>query len=73
MVLLVQVTPQEDTGIYDDQPHCWYIETTPGDTKMSAGDALRISSMSLDYEGGTVKVFYQGELVGSMTLPIDFP
>ncbi len=56
----------------------WYVETSTGDTKMSAGDAIKITGMtdgSLtldDYQGATVILKKAGEQIGSITLPTDF-
>jgi flagellin-like protein len=57
----------------------WYVETQTGDTKMSAGDAVKITGMtdgSLaaldDYQGATVIMKKAGEQIGSITLPTDF-
>lgn len=61
-----------DTGEYHNYVEVWYVETMSGDTKMSAGDALKITGMSKDYEEATVSLFYDDKLVGRVTLASDF-
>jgi flagellin-like protein len=50
----------------------WYVETTLNDNKMSAGDAIKITSMDDTYEGATVILKNSGEQLASITLPTDF-
>ena len=61
-------------GAYDRTPalEYWYVETSTGDTKMSAGDAIKITGMSTTYEGAQVILKKAGEQIGSITLPTDF-
>lgn len=51
----------------------WYVETTSGDTRMSAGDAIKLTGMGSQYEGATVELTKAGERIGSITLPTNFP
>jgi hypothetical protein len=49
----------------------WYVETG-GDVKLSAGDAIKITSMPDTWEGATVILKKSGEQLSSITLPTDF-
>ena len=65
------------TGAYDRATptasmEYWYVETSTGDTKMSAGDAIKITSMPDTWEGATVILKKSGEQLASITLPTDF-
>jgi flagellin-like protein len=51
----------------------WYVETTAGDVKMSAGDVIKITGMDINYEGATIELTKAGERIGSITLPSNFP
>jgi flagellin-like protein len=51
----------------------WFVETDAGDTKMSAGDAIKVTGMDVGYEGATVDLTKAGERIGSITLPTNFP
>lgn len=62
-----------DGGSYNNYTEFWYIETTSGDNKMSAGDAIRISGTSTVYEGAKVELNRGGQTIGSITLPTNFP
>ena len=51
----------------------WFVETTPGTSRMDAGDAMKITGMTADFEGAFVQVLRDGERIGSITLPTNFP
>jgi len=51
----------------------WYVETVVGDTKMNAGDAIKITGMPVAYEGALVEISKGGQLIGSSNLPTNFP
>jgi flagellin-like protein len=74
-VLYAQAFPSLDTGVYpnDLTVRIWYIETNPGDTKMSGGDEIKITSMDVYYEGALVELIQKGEIIGSVNLPSTFP
>jgi hypothetical protein len=69
----------QDWGIYDDgsdgsvDVEFWFVETTTGDTFLSAGDAVRLTGLTEAYEGAHVELHVAGERVASITLPTDFP
>jgi flagellin-like protein len=50
----------------------WFVETTTGDTKMSAGDSIKITGMTTDYEGAKVQLTKAGERIAEATLPTNF-
>ena len=52
----------------------WYVETT-GDTKMGAGDAIKVTGMPTtpaNWEGATIELTKAGERIAEATLPTDF-
>ena len=54
----------------------WYVETVtlPSlDTKMSAGDSIKITGMPTTFEGALVQISKGGQLIGSANLPTNFP
>jgi hypothetical protein len=78
-VLDIETIPMRDlTSTYDDDldghvdVEFWYVETTYGDDKMSAGDALKITGMTARYEGAQVTIMMGGEQIGSIILPMEF-
>jgi len=73
-LLLISTTPTADTGVYADPAviQVWYIETG-ANTRMDAGDAIKITGMTTAYEGATVELTKAGNLIASATLPTNFP
>jgi len=67
-----------DTQVYDTDDtdgidvELWYVETSWGDNKASAGDAFKLTGLTTDFEEAVVQVFYIEELIGSATLASDF-
>lgn len=49
-----------------------YIETSTGDTKMSAGDSIKIVGMDDTFEGATMILKMNGEKISTVELPTDF-
>jgi flagellin-like protein len=52
-------------------PEYWYVETT-GDTKLGAGDAIKITGMPTSWEGASVELTKAGERIAEASLPTDF-
>ncbi len=73
-VLQATTTPLLDTGVYAAvaTPQFWYVEAT-GDTKMSAGDGIKLTGMPQTWEGAVVELTKGGERIASATLPTNFP
>jgi hypothetical protein len=67
-----------DTGAYDEDGsdgidvELWYVETT-GNEEVGAGDAFKLTGLPQYYEGATLEFYLFGDLVGSVTLPPNFP
>ena len=73
-VLNQSTTLITDSGAtYHNYTEFWFVETTSGDDKMSAGDAIKITGMAIGYEGATVELTKAGERIGSFTLDTNFP
>jgi len=78
-VLQPSIGLTQDTLTYDDidgavvDLEFWYVETTTGDTKMSAGDGIKITGMPQAWEGAIVELLKGGERIASATLPTNFP
>lgn len=51
----------------------WYVETISGDVDMDGGDGIKITGLTEEYEGATVRLTRHGETIGSVVLPMDFP
>jgi len=51
----------------------WFVEITTGDDRLSAGDAIKITGMTIEYEGGFVQVLRSGRIIADSRLPTDFP
>ena len=52
----------------------WYVDITLNDVKVGAGDSIKITGMSDTlYEGATVQLLKGGKIIGTTTLPTDFP
>ena len=71
-VLLMGTIPSQDSGLYGTGPEVWYQEVAGSEDRATVGDGLRITSMSRDFEGSTVQVTRQGEVLASSTLPSTF-
>ncbi|NOQ54352.1 MAG: hypothetical protein GQ558_07095 [Thermoplasmata archaeon] len=51
----------------------WFIDITTGDNRLSAGDAIKITGMTADFEGGFIQILRSGRIIGDSLLPTDFP
>lgn len=72
--LNITTTPQDDVGsTYHDYVEFWYVDIEPGDGKIDAGDSIKITGLSREYEGATVRLVCANEIMGTVTLPADFP
>ncbi len=71
-LLVMGTIPSVDSGIYGVDPEVWYQEVAGAEDRATVGDAFRITSMSRDFEGATVQVTRQGEVLGTATLPSTF-
>ena len=66
-------------GVYDDgfdgsvDVEVWFIEITTGDNRLSTGDAIKITGMTADFEGGFIQILRSGRIIGDSFLPTDFP
>jgi hypothetical protein len=69
----------DNWGVYDDgsdgavDVEVWFIETTTGDNRLSAGDAIKITGMTTEFEGGLIQILRSGRMIGDILLPTDFP
>ena len=68
-VLLLGTIPSHDTGIYGTEPEIWYQEVSGAEDRATVSDGFRVTSMSRDFEGATVQVTRQGDVLASATLP----
>jgi hypothetical protein len=59
-------------GTGEPEVNFWFVETS-GDERMNAGDAIKVTGMGLEYEGAFVDLFHNGERIGSIVLPTNFP
>ena len=79
--ILLRSTPvsHDIGGVYDDDfdgsvdVEVWFIEITTGDNRLSAGDAIKVTGMTTDFEGGFIQIFRSGRIIGDTMLPTDFP
>ncbi|NIP33368.1 MAG: hypothetical protein GWN18_00440 [Thermoplasmata archaeon] len=71
-VLMTATIPSQDSGLYGTEPEMWYQEISGNAERANVGDALRITSMSKDFEGATVQITRQGEVLATATLPGTF-
>jgi hypothetical protein len=75
--LLPQTMLTMDSGAYDETApimvEVWYDETLAGNTAMSPGDFFKVTGISSAYEGANVLLYSHDELIGSATLPTNFP
>lgn len=67
------MTMVDDTNAtYHDYVEFWYVEQTPGDTKLNTGDGIKITGMSRTYEGATVTLVRGSYKIGEVKLPTHF-
>ena len=71
-VLVMGTIPSVDSGIYGVDPEVWYQEVAGAEDRATVGDGFRITSMSREYEGATVQVTRQGDVLASAILPGTF-
>jgi hypothetical protein len=78
-VLLTATRPSwDDPAEYDDgsdgsvDVEVWYVCVDSG-PNMRPGDALKVTGMTLEYEGAYIEISRGGERIGAMTLPTNFP
>ncbi len=78
-ILLPSTLVSPDIGVNDDgsdgavDVEVWFIEITTGDNRLSAGDAIKITGMTAEFEGGFVQILRSGRIIGDSLLPTDFP
>ncbi len=78
-ILLPSTLVSPDIGVYDDgsdgavDVEVWFIEITTGDNRLSAGDAIKITGMTVEFEGGFVQILRSGRVIGDTLLPTNFP
>jgi hypothetical protein len=71
--VLIPATPlSKDSGLYGVDPEVWYQEVSGNEERATVGDGFRITSMTRDFEGATVQVVRQGEILATSTLPTTF-
>lgn len=69
----------DDPDAYDDGTdgsvdiQFWYDTSIPDSMVLGAGDTIRVTGMTVAYEGGTFEVWYQGRQIGDSLFPTDFP
>ena len=49
----------------------WFVAINP--KRLSAGDAIKITGMTQNFEGGLVQILQKGRIIGDTQLPTDFP
>ena len=68
----------DDPLAYDDgsdgkvSAQFWYVETATGDVYLDAGNSIRLTGLSEEYEGAHVSLVCRGETIGYVVLPSDF-
>ena len=66
----------DSTGTYDDESpietEFWYVDVTAGDSKMTPGDSIKITGMDISYEGATLEILFENDIIGRITLPTNF-
>ncbi len=78
-ILLPSTQVFPDTGVYDNgfdgsvDVEGWFVEITTGDDRLSAGDAIKITGMTAEFEAGLIQVLRSGRIVADIMLPTDFP
>jgi len=76
-LLISAVAVSADSGIYDTDDtngidfELWYIDVS-GESKVSAGDAFKITGLTRAFESARVNMYLDGEKVGSIVLPSDW-
>ncbi|MCK4970726.1 MAG: hypothetical protein KAS77_09370, partial [Thermoplasmata archaeon] len=78
-VLVPLSTVLPDLGEYDENETdgfdigLWYVEVTTGDDKSGAGDAFKMTGLTVAYEQAKVEIYHKGTLISYTTLPTNFP
>ena len=76
-ILQVQISPVADIApaVYPNVGTLgiYFVEVTAGDTKLGAGDALKVTGMTNAFEGAHIELSKGGQLIGSSDLPTNFP
>jgi hypothetical protein len=78
-ILLPTANMMPNTDEYDRdgsdgiEPECWFINVKSVDDRCRPADAIKITGLSDDYKGATMRLYYHGEHVGSCELPSAFP
>ncbi len=66
----------DSTSTYDDESpietEFWYVDVTIGDPKMTPGDSIKITGMDISYEGATLEILFENDIIGRITLPTNF-
>ena len=70
--LITSTIPSQDSGIYGTEPEVWFQEISGAEDRATVGDGFRITSLDRTYEGATVQVTRQGEVLATATLPGTF-
>lgn len=78
--VLIPPLPLDEDGTmaYDDASdgivvvEVWFVDVD-GDGLFEAGDTIKLTGMTTEYEGALVELHRSGELIASGTLPTDFP
>jgi hypothetical protein len=71
-MLITSTIPEADGGVYDTAPEAWYQEISGNGQRANVGDALRVTSLDTAFEGATVQLTRQGEVLATATLPGTF-
>lgn len=71
-VVLPLTTVKEDTDDYGSGVEVWYLDGTGGRDRADEGDAIKVSGLTMDHEGGQISIFFKDDRVGTMNLPTDF-
>ncbi len=71
-MLVTATIPSSDSGLYGTEPEVWFQEISGAADRASVGDAFRVTSMDRTFEGATVQVTRQGEVLAAATLPGTF-
>ena len=76
-VILASTSLDADPGVYDISApiriEVWYNESLEAGTTADPGDAIKITGMSTDCEGAVVELVLDGQRIGMVWLPADFP
>ena len=71
-VVLPLTTVKEDTDNYGSGVEAWYVDGTGTRDQADAWDAIKVSGLTEDHESGQISIFFKGNKVATMNLPIDF-